>query len=115
MYHRLDCVIYIISRVYKLIHPLLWISLRAISSTPFTLAPTSFKDKEKAEEAAFFNREEQILLQKLVSKVKTMADKKEGVDHEDDIKELKNILGKDVSKSTINKLIDWKFHSVSDE
>ncbi len=43
---------------------------------------TTFGEKEKAEENAYFNRQEQELLQKLVSRAKKEADKVEGKDHE---------------------------------
>ncbi len=67
-------------------------------------------ERESAMEAAWINREEQKMLQKLLSKAKKQVDHAE--DHALDITQLKKILpASAVNQKLLDSLIEWKYHA----
>ncbi|RHY27914.1 hypothetical protein DYB32_006438 [Aphanomyces invadans] len=73
-----------------------------------------FADKERAEEARYFNKEDERALRKLLAKLKGQADAADaaGAQTQESIekKELAQILGANASPATIEALIKWKHH-----
>lgn len=75
---------------------------------------TSFADRERALEQAYFNREEEKLLRKLLGKVKSQADAKEGAagGHSAERKALDAIVDKyKVSEEDKKALLAWRHSS----
>ncbi|KAF1329638.1 Oxysterol-binding protein 9, partial [Globisporangium splendens] len=72
----------------------------------------AFKDKERATETAFFNKEDEKALRRLLKKLKGQADVndapglKDHVDH--DVQGLKEIMGLNLSQEQVNALLKWK-------
>mmetsp|Transcript_3540 Transcript_3540/g.10939 ORF Transcript_3540/g.10939 Transcript_3540/m.10939 type:complete len:97 (+) Transcript_3540:43-333(+) len=64
---------------------------------------TSFKDKESAEENIYFAREDKVLLEKLLAKLKL---KEEG--HIGELKDL--IKPHELPDDVLSKIVDWKMH-----
>ncbi|ETV76485.1 hypothetical protein H257_09501 [Aphanomyces astaci] len=73
-----------------------------------------FAEKERAEEARYFNKEDERALRKLLSKLKGQADAADtqGAQTQESIekKELTQILGANTPAATIEALIKWKHH-----
>ncbi|CAI5745909.1 unnamed protein product [Peronospora destructor] len=73
---------------------------------------SNIRDKEKAAEAVYFNKEDEKSLRKLLQKMKGQTDAvdktgyKEHVDH--DKKGLKKIAGLNLSDEQIEALLKWK-------
>ncbi|CAN0216419.1 unnamed protein product [Ascophyllum nodosum] len=68
---------------------------------------TSFKERERGEEAVYMRQEDQKLLNKLLKKERT----KSAEDHKDERKHLQKILGDHkLPDDVIDSLIHWKYH-----
>ncbi|TYZ61667.1 hypothetical protein PybrP1_010666 [[Pythium] brassicae (nom. inval.)] len=72
----------------------------------------SFREKERAAETAFFNKEDEKALRKLLQKMKGQTDVNDKAgfkDHiEHDTKGLKKIKGLELSKEQVDALLKWK-------
>uniref|UniRef100_K3X5X4 Uncharacterized protein n=1 Tax=Globisporangium ultimum (strain ATCC 200006 / CBS 805.95 / DAOM BR144) TaxID=431595 RepID=K3X5X4_GLOUD len=77
-----------------------------------SLSADSLKDKERAAETAFFNKEDEKSLRRLLKKLKGQADVndapglKSHVNH--DVQGLKEITGLNLSQEQVNALLKWK-------
>ncbi|KAF0703823.1 Aste57867_7501 [Aphanomyces stellatus] len=85
-------------------------SFSAVSMRSF--ATDKFAEKEKAEEARYFNKEDEKALRKLLSKLKEQTDAHdhEGKKSQDSVEkqQLTKILGAGASASTVEALLKWK-------
>ncbi|KAF4323208.1 hypothetical protein BBO99_00002764 [Phytophthora kernoviae] len=85
---------------------------RAFASPAQAMGFTDLKDKEKAAEAVFFNKQDEKVLRKLLQKMKGQTDiaDKEGYKHhvEHDKKGLKNISGLNLNDEQVSALLKWK-------
>ncbi|TMW62294.1 hypothetical protein Poli38472_009787 [Pythium oligandrum] len=86
----------------------------AALATPFQTAPfssDSWKDKERAAESSYFNKEDEKALRKLLKKLKGQADVNDESGLKDHVKHdtegLKK-LGLDLSKEQVAALLKWK-------
>uniref|UniRef100_A0AAV1UQM5 Uncharacterized protein n=1 Tax=Peronospora matthiolae TaxID=2874970 RepID=A0AAV1UQM5_9STRA len=88
------------------------VSKRAFASPMQLMGHANMHEKEKAMEAAFFNKQDEKTLRKLLQKMKgqtDVADKdgyKDHVDH--DVKGLKKIPGLNLNEEQIQALLKWK-------
>ncbi|KAI9917030.1 hypothetical protein PsorP6_016870 [Peronosclerospora sorghi] len=85
---------------------------RAFASPVQSMGVGDFRDKEKAAEAAFFNKQDEKALRKLLKKIKGQADAtdKSGYkDHlEHDKKGLEKIPGLHLNDAQVDALLKWK-------
>ncbi|KAL3672656.1 hypothetical protein V7S43_001951 [Phytophthora oleae] len=85
---------------------------RAFASPAQAMGLADLRDKEKAAEAVFFNKQDEKTLRKLLQKMKGQTDvvDKEGFKHhvEHDKKGLKDIAGLNLSEEQVNALLKWK-------
>ncbi|EEY69723.1 uncharacterized protein PITG_06203 [Phytophthora infestans T30-4] len=85
---------------------------RAFASPAQAMGFSDIKDKEKAAEAVFFNKQDEKALRKLLQKMKGQTDvaDKEGSKHhvEHDRKGLKSIPGLNLNEEQVNALLKWK-------
>ncbi|KUF97027.1 Oxysterol-binding protein 9 [Phytophthora nicotianae] len=77
---------------------------RAFASPAQAMGFTDLKDKEKAAEAVFFNKQDEKALRKLLQKMKGRL--KHHVEH--DKKGLKSIPGLNLTDEQVNELLKWK-------